>query len=344
MQFFTDLLQTVIARVKPPVCIALGAPRPVSKLVAALPGMDITCFQMDLFQSNKLTQILGEDNLTAEVVAGADLWDLPKKFNTVILPCAAHTDRELKIDMVEQAWHILEPGGVAITLNEYERDTQIAKLHKKIFGKCGQTPSSEFGMAFFSTKVDEERKRRRHEVSFHAKLSGGPSMNFVCRPGMFSYGRFDAGSRALLEVAELQPGERVLDLGCGVGAVGCLATTRTGEKGRTTFIDSHLRAIALTEINVKANGVANATIIASENMEKMEVSTFEVILANPPYYGDSMVARLFIGQSRDLLKPRGRFYIVTKMPTAVVPLIFETFGSCDVIENRGYSIVTATSL
>jgi len=33
--------------------------------------------------------------------------------------------------------------------------------------------------------------------------------------------------------------------------------------------------------------------------------------------------------------------IVTKMPTAVVPMIFETFGDCSVIENRGYSVVMA---
>jgi 16S rRNA (guanine1207-N2)-methyltransferase len=54
-----------------------------------------------------------------------------------------------------------------------------------------------------------------------------------------------------------------------------------------------------------------------------------------------MVARLFVQGSRPLLKRGGRFYIVTKMPTAVVPLIFEEFGDCSVIENRGYTIITA---
>jgi 16S rRNA (guanine1207-N2)-methyltransferase len=29
------------------------------------------------------------------------------------------------------------------------------------------------------------------------------------------------------------------------------------------------------------------------------------------------------------------------MPTAVVPMIFETFGDCSVIENRGYSVIMA---
>ena len=66
-----------------------------------------------------------------------------------------------------------------------------------------------------------------------------------------------------------------------------------------------------------------------------------MILANPPYYAKSEITRLFVEGARDLLKPGGRYYIVTKMPTAVVPMIFETFGDCSVIENRGYSVVMA---
>src|SRR5271154_5297039 len=109
MRFLTDLLKSVITRVKPPVAFALGSPRPVAKLVADLGGMDCTCFQMDLFQAEKLKQCLGQENVTANVITGADLWDLPATFNTVILPAVAQTDRELKIDMVDQGWHILQP-------------------------------------------------------------------------------------------------------------------------------------------------------------------------------------------------------------------------------------------
>ena len=66
-----------------------------------------------------------------------------------------------------------------------------------------------------------------------------------------------------------------------------------------------------------------------------------MILANPPYYAKSEITRLFVEGARDLLGRGGRYYIVTKMPTAVVPMIFETFGDCSVIENRGYSVVMA---
>jgi 16S rRNA (guanine1207-N2)-methyltransferase len=343
MKHITELFTTVAHRVKPPVLVALGPPWPVANLVKALalPEGEVTCAQFDLHQADRVRECLAEVGAAAEVVAVADIWDLPPKFNTVIFPASAQSDREVKLDVVEQGYHVLTPGGLFLTLSEYEKDSQFAKLQKKVFGKCGETPASENGMAFFSTKTDASEKRRRHEVKYHAKLDDGPSMEFVSRPGTFSYGRFDHGSRAMLEVVEIHDGDHVLDLGCGNGTVGCLASAMAGATGKVTFIDSSLRAVALAELNAKANGVARTRFVTATRLQGLEENAFDVILANPPYYAKSEITRLFIEGARDLLKPGGRYYLVTKMPTAVMPLIFDTFGDCSVIENRGYSVVLA---
>lgn len=341
MKHLIELYATVSHRVRLPVCIALGPPWPVANLVKAIGGVSSTCAQLDLHQTARVTECLEEVGTTAEVVAVADLWDLPARFNTVIFPASAQADRELKLDVVEQAYHILAPGGLFLTLSEYAKDNQFAKWQKKIYGKCGETPASEYGMAFFSLKSDNDPDRRRHEVTFHAKLGDGPSMNFVSRPGTFSYGRFDNGARAMLEIAEIRSGDQILDLGCGNGAVGCLAAAQAGPKGGVVFIDSSLRAIALAELNAKANNTPNPRFLAATRLEGLAMNSFDVILANPPYYAKSEITRLFVEGTRDLLKPGGRYYIVTKMPTAVMPMIFETFGDCSVIENRGYSVVMA---
>jgi 16S rRNA (guanine1207-N2)-methyltransferase len=341
MKHITDLFATVAHRVKPPVLVALGPPWPVANLVKALalPESDVTCTQFDLHQTDRVRECLAEVGAAAEVVAVPDIWDLPQKFNTVIFPASAQSDREVKIDVVEQGYHVLAPGGLFLTLSEYEKDSAFAKLQKKIFGKCGETPSSEHGMAFFSTKTDDSSDRRRHEVTYHASIGEGKSMEFVSRPGTFSYGRFDNGSRAMLEVTEIHERDGILDLGCGNGAVGCLAGAMTGPNGKVTFIDSSLRAMALAELNAKANGITNTRFVTATRLEGLGANSFDVILANPPYYAKSEITRLFVEAARDLLKPGGRYYLVTKMPTAVMPLIFDTFGDCSVIENRGYSVV-----
>lgn len=318
----------------------MGSPWPVANLVKMLGGADTTCYQMDLHQANRLRECLEEVEAVADVQVHPDLWDLGQRFETVVFPAASQADRELKLDVIDQAFHVLRPGGLMISLSEYEKDNQFAKWHKKIFGKCGETPSSEDGMAFWSTR-NEDQKRRRHEVKFHARLPDGESMEFVSRPGTFSYGRFDNGSRAMIEVAEIREGDAVLDLGCGNGAVGCLAGAKVGPKGSVTFIDSNLRAVALAELNAKANNTPNPRFLTETRLEGLRSNAFDVVLANPPYYAKAEITRLFVEGARDLLHSGGRYYLVTKMPTAVVPMIFETFGDCSVIENRGYSVVIA---
>ena len=342
MKNLIDLLPMVRSKIESPVLIALGAPWPVTQVVEALAGLKVTCFQMDFFQAQRLREKLAQENLEAEVVVLGDLWDVPGPFKTILFPSAAHADRELKLDMVEQGFHLLEAGGRFITLSEYERDDTFLKLHKKVFGKCSESPRSEFGSCFWSTR-DGDQPRRRHEMNFHAKINDGPSQHFASWPGTFSYGQMDAGSRAMLEVADIRPGDKVLDLGCGNGSVGCLASVPAGPTGSVLFVDSNARALKLTELNATANGVKNFKLLLSADLLDIPVGAFDVVLANPPYYANSEVGRMFIATAREVLRPGGRFYFVTKMPVRTIPEIVEMFGQVDSVENRGYTVVIATA-
>ena len=341
MKHLLDLFAVVEGRVAPPVLIALGPVWPVTQLVAALKGADATCLQFDVFQAGRLREKLVQENLTAEVVSTADVWDLPQKFQTVLFPATAHSDRELKLDVVEQAYHVLQPGGRFITLSEYERDTTFAKAQKKVFGKCGESPRSKLGTAFWSTREPGDHPRRRHRMTFHAKIGDAASREFESWPGTFGYGRFDDGSRAMLEVADVRSGDKALDMGCGCGAVGILAADKAGPTGRVTFADSSARAIKLTELNATANGLTDYKLVTTATMTDLPAGEFDVVLANPPYFADSEVGRLFIHTAREVLRPNGRFYFVTKMPVNTIPEIVETFGEVESVENRGYTVVIA---
>lgn len=342
MKTLLELFPLVAEKVTPPVAVVLGSPWPVTQLVRELGGVETVCFQMDQFAAERLREKLAQEQLTAEVVVSADLWDLPRRFRTAIFPAAAHSDRELKIDMLDQGFHILEEGGRFISLSEYERDTEFAPWHKKIYGKCGETPRSKAGRAFWSEKHGE-RPKRRHEIVFHARTPSGDSMEFASWPGTFSYGRMDNGSRSMIEVAEIRPGDRVLDMGCGNGSVGCLVSPAAGPEGEIVFVDSNARAVALTDHNAKRNNLTNYRLITSSSLGGLEPQSFDVILANPPYYANSEVARLFIREAHTLLKEGGRFYLVTKMPVQTIPEVVDQFTEVESVENRGYTIVIATA-
>ena len=59
----------LIDQARPPVAIALGSPTDVARTVAALGGgADLTCYQMDLYQAERLRAELDEHAFAAQVV------------------------------------------------------------------------------------------------------------------------------------------------------------------------------------------------------------------------------------------------------------------------------------
>lgn len=332
------LLKSIRERVRPPVVVLMASPAQSADLCGALGDVETVCYQMDLHQAERLRQQLKEIGSGATVETLADLWDLPPRFSTAIFPVAAHGERELKLDLLEQSFHVLMQRGLLISLSEYQTDSLLSKWHKKVFGKCSELPASKNGSVFWSAR-DGERPRRRHEIVFRAKIGDGLSHAFISRPGVFGYGELDEGARAMLEVAEIRPGDRVLDLGCGPGANGVLAMDRAGPGGYVTFVDSNVRAIALAELNAKENGLTNFRCLATATMEGLETQSFDVILANPPYYANSWIAQMFIEKGKALLRPGGRFYLVTKMVNHVAPLMAQVFPDSTWEERRGYHVL-----
>lgn len=339
---FVPLLDEARSRIRPPVVIVLGSPYAVAELVAALELPDLVCYQMDLYQAARLREALDTLGISASVETLPDLWDLDPRFLTALYPVAKHGERELKLDMIEQAYHVLQPGGMLICLSEFAKEQLCPKTQKKVFGRCGGAPARREGSVFWSTR-DSERQRRRHEVPFHVRLGESVHSKFLSRPGVFCYGRFDDGSRAMLECADLSNGDVILDLGCGTGAVGILAAQLAGRDSSVTFLDSNLRALHLAEVNANSNGIERARFIASAGSEGLSPGEFDVILANPPYFAQASIATRFAEEARPLLKPGGRFYLVTKLIATLGPVVAEVFGGAEAFERRGYHVLCATA-
>src|SRR5262249_46341816 len=180
------------------------------------------------------------------------------------------------------------------------------------------------------------KPRRRHEIAFHVR-DANDSLTLVSRPGVFGYGRLDEGARALTEAMRVETGDRILDLGCGIGGVGVLAARRAGPSARVTFVDSNRRAIALAEHNARGNGIANFETLAAARLEGLLECSFDLALANPPYFAQHEVARLFVEGAKKLLVRGGRLQMVTKQADIIGEIMTEQFAEPTVELRRGYA-------
>ena len=339
---FAEQVQIVASKLRPPFGVVLGSPGEVAELVQSFPEGETTCYQMDLFQAERLTEIFAHRSRCAVVETRADLWDLPlggEGFQTLIYPVPYGGERALKLDMIEQAFHVLNPHGTLIVLSPYDQDEFFPPSLKKVFGRV-HAPMEGANKVFWCQR-DGERSRRRHEITYHVRVDEQTSYCFVSRPGVFGYGFCDEGARALTEVMELQQGQRVLDVGCGVGTNGILAARQVGPAGFVAFADSNLRAIALAELNATAIGLTSFQTRASHTLTEWPDASFDVVLANPPYYAHGSIIRLFIERSKALLRSGGVLYLVTKQVDATWPILQEHFPEPQLYENRGYVVFRA---
>jgi 16S rRNA G1207 methylase RsmC len=228
-------------------------------------------------------------------------------------------------------------------MSRLEKEQFFPAALKKIFGRVHLPDTGEATLLWCQRDNESERHRRRHELTFQVSGGDGPSLRFLSRPGVFSYGRFDNGARALVETVDIHPGERILDLGCGCGTNGVIAGLHAGEAGHVTFVDSNVRAAVLADLNARANGLSTFDVQACCRLDGLPARSFDVVLTNPPYFTNLGIARRFVQEARPLLKKHGRFYLVTKQPHEVGPMVAEEFGVTQAAERRGYVVLSATA-
>jgi 16S rRNA G1207 methylase RsmC len=341
---FAELVQIVASKLRPPFGVVLGSPGEVAELVQSFPEGETTCYQMDLFQAERLTELFANRSRSAAVETRADLWDLAPTIQTLIYPVPYGGERALKLDMIEQAFHVLHPHGTLIVLSPYDQDGFFPPTLKKVFGRV-HAPMEGANKVFWCQRDGATRAyaRRRHEISYHVRVDEQTSYSFVSRPGVFGYGFCDEGARALTEVMELEQGQRVLDVGCGAGTNGILAARQVGPAGFVAFADSNVRAVALAELNATAIGLTSFQTRASHTLTEWPDASFDVVLANPPYYAHGSIIRLFIERSKALLRRGGVLYLVTKQVDATWPILQEHFAEPELYENRGYVVFRAQS-
>jgi len=156
----------------------------------------------------------------------------------------------------------------------------------------------------------------------------------------FSPRRVDAGTLAMLSAVTITPGQKILDLGCGYGAVGIVCAKIAGDQN-VTMCDIDPRVIELARRNADANGVPGVTVVQSDAFDAIEGGGFDLILCNPPYQADFSVPKRLIEQSRRQLTAGGNLWMVTKRREWYKRKLIAVYGGVAIQEIDGYHVFRA---
>ncbi len=135
----------------------------------------------------------------------------------------------------------------------------------------------------------------------------GQPIRFVTRPGVFSHGELDAGTRALIETMVIRPGEMALDLGCGCGIIGAV----TAQAARQAIlVDCSAAALKASRTTLELNSAtAHTQVIASDCASAVRDMRFDVVVTNPPFHQglgvEFDVAQQFVHDAAEALTEGG---------------------------------------
>ena len=162
----------------------------------------------------------------------------------------------------------------------------------------------------------------------------GSELRCTTDAGTFSRDGLDRGTALLLEALPPLSG-RVLDLGCGWGAIG-VALGKKYPALDIQMTDVNQRAAALARRNLAANGV-RAEVVEGDGFERV-TGKFDAIVTNPPIRAGKAVIYALFARARDFLNPGGALYIVIRKqqgaPSAL-KYLKETFAEAETIDRSG---------
>jgi ubiquinone/menaquinone biosynthesis C-methylase UbiE len=142
-----------------------------------------------------------------------------------------------------------------------------------------------------------------HRINNEPRIKNGPqteghtlhwASEYDLFSNLFGLGTNGRNSRMVIELANIKPGESVLDVGCGTGSLTLTAESQAGPEGRVHGIDASPEMIAAAQKRASRSG--SQVVFELGLIEK---------LAFPDATFDVVISRLAIHHLPDDLKRRG---------------------------------------
>ena len=326
------------------VCTTAGRGQAAHALAAERPEATVVAWFHDLHPCTaaRASWAPAAANLAAECVA-----DMPAgPYDLAVVPLAKAGEAEFTRDVLQAALQNLAIGGHLVAAIDNPHDTwlreQLAETGetvrvRPVEGAHRKAKSGTIGYVVEKTRELAKVRDFTCEIVFRDRER---LLTAFTRPGVFAHRRIDPGARHLLGAVDVAAESRVLDIGCGSGCV-ALGIAARDESVHVHALDSSARAVDCTLRGVAANGLTNVTVALEAEGRVPEPGSWDLALANPPYYSDFRLAELFVEAARLALAPGATLLVVTKQPTWYVEHLPRMWSSVAREEVKGYHLIEA---
>lgn len=324
-------------------CSSLGRAQAAVELASNRPQAAVTCWFLDHFaEGQAIAEVAPRDNL--KFVCTADLPAGP--FDTVVLPLSFRGEAELARDLIQDAHARLTIGGHLVVSVDNRNDRWVHGQLREMFPKVSVDAGVD-AVGYVVRKTAPQKRPRPLACRFTFR-DRDRVLQIASRPGVFSHRRLDPGARQLIDAIPHplagRDGEplRIVDIGCGSGAVGVAIAARDGSAAvEVLAIDSNARAVECAARSAALNGVNSLTAVLDSAGESVAAAAYDVAVANPPYYADFRIARLFVDIANTALRPGGQLYLVTKHAAWYQENLVPGWRDASIRRSGQYFIVTA---
>ncbi|MFQ6050392.1 MAG: class I SAM-dependent methyltransferase [Candidatus Hydrothermarchaeota archaeon] len=160
----------------------------------------------------------------------------------------------------------------------------------------------------------------------------GYYFEFYTASGVFSSKQIDYGTRLLLDYAEIDKNDDILDLGCGYGVIGIVAAKITD--GKVYLTDINKRAVWLAKKNIRLNRV-NAIALHGDLYEPVKDLRFDKILTNPPISAGYDTLNRIITEGIEHLNKNGSIQLVLSRGRNAVKERYKSLMDIKVLKKKG---------
>jgi 16S rRNA (guanine1207-N2)-methyltransferase len=112
------------------------------------------------------------------------------------------------------------------------------------------------------------------------------------------------------------------------------------------MLDASLASVEMARRMVEQSGLANVQVLPSHGVQAVRAQRFDLVVTNPPFHLAGIqttgIAERFIREAAQVLRPRGRFYLVANRFLKYEPTLRACFKTVEEVGgNTRYKVLRA---